>query len=208
MPVCAPPLATAERTAARSSRRSRSRSSGDSSATERPGKDAGLPQDLIGEQVAHAGNRPLVEQPRLDRRVADADQTPKVIAVDERCVGPDVAEVGVQHRATETTLVAEGKPGPVLEFDGKAVPAGRTILLLENDSSSHPEVQPERGTFHGLQPEELAPAMGAGQLMADQRFGYLAGRVGPAHVGVAVIDARDPPVKDGLEGLARAFGLR
>ena len=35
--------------------------------------DLGLPQGLVGEQVADAGDHRLVEQPGLDRRLAAAD---------------------------------------------------------------------------------------------------------------------------------------
>src|SRR2546430_6295393 len=66
-----------------------------------PGRDPGLPEDLVGQQVPHAGDRTLVEQPCLDGRVAMADPGAERLARDLAGVGADVREVGLDDRAAE-----------------------------------------------------------------------------------------------------------
>src|SRR5579875_1457163 len=92
-----------------------------------------LPQDLVGEQVADARDRVLVEEPRLDRRMAPADPPAKLLAADVGGVDPDVAVVGVEHRPAEPPAVAQRHPRPVLELDRKAVEARRLGGLLVDD---------------------------------------------------------------------------
>ncbi len=126
--------------------------------------DPGLPQDLVGEQVADAGDRSLVEQPRLDRSAPAADQPPELVAPDIGGVGADVAEVRVEDRAAEAAPVAQREARAVVELDGEAVPPGRVAGAVEHDATGHAEVQAERGPVVGLQPQELPPAVGAREL--------------------------------------------
>ena len=117
LPVWAPPLRIAERTAARSSRRRRSRSSVERSDVLRRGEMRACQRIWSASRLPIPGDRALVEQPRLDRSVARADQAAEVVAADLGGVGSDVGEVRVEHGAPEPALVAEHEPAAVLELE-------------------------------------------------------------------------------------------
>ena len=133
-----------------------------------------LPQRLVGEQVADAGDRLLVEQPRLDRHRAAADALAEGVARDLGGVRADVGEVRLDHRAAEPALVAQREPAAVGELEHEAVPVVRAGGLVDHDPAGHPEVQAELRPAVGLRPEELAAAVGRGEPVADQRGGDLA----------------------------------
>jgi hypothetical protein len=68
-------------------------------------------------------------------------------------------------------------------------------------------VQPDRRAIIGLEPHELPAAVGGGERVAGEGGSHLARGVGAAHVGIAIIDADDPPSQSGLERLAGSFRL-
>ena len=183
LPVWAPPLRIAERTAARSSRRRRSRSSversdvlrsGEIRACQRIWSASRLP---IPEIARWLSSRALIAvRPAPIRRRNSSRPT-------SAASGPDVREVRVEHGAAEPALVAQDEPAAVLELEREAIPAGG-VLGVDEDPAGHPEVQPERRAVLGLEPHELAAAVGGGERVAGQRAGDLAGRVRPAHVRV------------------------
>src|SRR6185295_11432341 len=69
-------------------------------------RDPRLPEDLVGEQVADARDRALIEQARLEGRAAGADAAPELVAPDRGGVRADVAEVRVEHRPAEPAPVS------------------------------------------------------------------------------------------------------
>src|SRR5882757_6703855 len=94
-----------------------------------PGRDPGLPEDLVGEQVAHAGDRALVEQPRLDGCVAPADPGAELLTGHLARVGADVREVGLDERAAEAAPVVQGEAAAIGELQREAVPAAGGRLV-------------------------------------------------------------------------------
>ena len=80
------------------------------------------PQDLVGQQVADARHHRLVHEPRLQRRGPAAHARAEVVAGDLGGVGPDGGEVGLQARAAQAALVAQGQRAAVLEVHDEAVP--------------------------------------------------------------------------------------
>ena len=163
-------------------------------------------EDLVGQEIADAGDGLLIEQPRLDRRASGADPPAELIPADLGGIGADVGEVGVQHRAAEPALVAQDQAAAVGELEREAVPA-RRVAGIDHDPSGHPEVQPERWSVVGLEPHELAAPMRGGQGVAGEGGRDLARRVRPAHVRVAIVDRRDRAAQGRLERPAGAFGF-
>jgi hypothetical protein len=154
------------------------------------------PEDLVGQQVAHAGHDGLVHEPRLQRGSPAAHACAELVAPDLGGVGSQGGEVGLQACPAQPALVAQRQRPAVLEVHDEAVPAARRRLLVDRDAPGHSEVQAEhRPVARGLDPHRLAPAVRGGQLAADERVGDLAGRVRAAHVGVAVVDPDDAPEK-------------
>ncbi len=149
----------------------------------------------------------LIEQPSLDRCPPGADPPAKLLPADAGSVWADVTEVGVQQRPAETPPVAQRESAAVLELNYEAVPARYRGRPFEDNVARHPEVQPQSRAVLGLEPEKLPPPVGADQLMADQSVGNLSGSVGPADIGVAVINGGDPPAEHLLERLSGALGL-
>ena len=81
-PVCTPPLRIAERVAARSDAAQRVELRL-AQVARRPARgEPGAPQRLVGQQVADAGDRALVEQAGLERRRPAADAAPEGLAAD------------------------------------------------------------------------------------------------------------------------------
>src|SRR6476469_1766861 len=71
---------------------------------------AGAPQDLVGQQVADARHHGLVHEARLQRRGPAAHAGAEVVAADLGGVGAYGVEVGLQARAAQAALVAQGEP--------------------------------------------------------------------------------------------------
>ena len=169
-PVWTPPLRIASRVAARRTRRRWSSSSVAELARGAPRMQAGAPERLVGQQVADAGDRALVEQPRLQRHRAAADALAEDVARDLGGVRADVREVGLDHRAAEPALVAQREPAAVGELEHEAVPVVRARRLVDDDPSRHPEVQAEirarrrsrpRGTCRGGGPRSAVRPISA-----------------------------------------------
>ena len=177
--------------------------------TERAGQagrgDAGLPEGLVGKEVADPCESVLIEQASLDGGVAGADSEAKLVAGDQSCVGTDVAEIRVEDRAAEAALVLEGEPCAVLELDREAIPAFLLGVFVEGDPAGHAEVQPERRAVIGLQPEELSTPVCGDEALAGQRRIELAGLMRPAHVGVVVIDVTHRATDGVLQDEAGTF---
>lgn len=113
-----------------------------------------LPQHLVGEEITDAGNDVLVEQPRLERRVACTDALVKIRSVDLECVGPETVDVRIEHDSGEPALVEEQQIPTVVEVEPEACP-GRVELIhvvepwittdvaVDDDTTAHPEVEAE-----------------------------------------------------------------
>ncbi len=185
-PVWTPPSRIASRVAARSWRRRRSSSSVRQLARDPARGEAGAPERLVGEQVADAGDRALIEQPGLEGDRPPADARAEHVPAHLGRVGPDVGEVGLDHGPPEPALVAQREPAAVGEVEHEPVPVVRGGLLVDRDPPRHPEVQPEvRAAVVRLRPQELPAPVRRGQPPADQRRRDLARRVRAADVGVA-----------------------
>jgi hypothetical protein len=115
-----------------------------------------------------------------------------------------VAEVRVEHGAAQAALVAEDETAAIGELEREAIPPG-AVVGVDQDPAGQPQVQPERRAVLGLEPHELPAAVGAGQGVAGERVRELAGGVGAADVGVAIVDRGDPPAERGLERAAGAL---
>ena len=195
--------------------------------------DARLPQRLVGEQVAHPGDDGLVEEPGLDRRRPAADPVAELSQRDPFGVRAQGLVVGVEPHPAEPPRVEQPQLPAVLEGQrepvpdgvlrvarGGAAPAGRQpvatvddlgVRSRDDDVPAHPEVQGQlrpRGLrpveARGVAPDRLALAVGLGQLAPEQRLADLARLVGPADVGVVVVDLDDAAVQprplDGRSG--------
>jgi hypothetical protein len=94
------------------------------------GRDLGLPQHLIGQQVPYPGDLGLVEQPGLDRDIALADQGAEVRRAHLGGVRPERADVRVQPDPPEPALVEEHQRAAVGELEGEPVPLGLARLRV------------------------------------------------------------------------------
>ena len=106
-PVWLPPRLVSSRIVRPSVRCSTVTSSGSSDAAGRAGSMPGPPEDLVGQQVADAGDVALVEQPRLERRPAGAEHRAQVAAHGRRarrCRGGRATGRARRHRG------AAGRP--------------------------------------------------------------------------------------------------
>ena len=206
-PVCTPPLRIALRVAARSTRRRWS-----SSASPR------LPAAPRGESrachsVSSASRLPTPAIDRwsssraFERHGAAADPGAERLAAHHRGVRADVSEVGIDQRAAEPPLVAQGEPAAVGELEREAVPVARRGRLVDDDPPRHPEVEAQHRPVGGLGPEELPAPVRRGERVAHQRSGDLARRVRAADVGVAVVDGDDLAAQCAVHRLPRALGL-
>jgi hypothetical protein len=171
------------------------------------GVDRRLVEDLVGQQVPHAGDRALVHQPRFDRRRPAADARAELGARHLAGVGAYVGEVGLEDGAAQPALVAQRQAPAARELQREAIPPPRVGLGVDHDRPSHAQVQPQHRPLVGLHPQELAATVGVGDAVPGERRRDLAGRVGPAHVGVGVVHRDDLAPADALDLLARALGL-
>ena len=123
----------ADRVALRSARCSTATSSSRERVDAAARVEAGLPQRLVGEQVADPGEHRLVEQPRLERRRATGQPLAELGDADLPGVRPERVEVGVEHGACQPALVEEPQDGAALEGDGEAVPLGLAAAAAAPD---------------------------------------------------------------------------
>ena len=190
-PVCTPPRLIALRVAARSARRRASSSSSEQRAGLTQGREARPPERLIGQKVAHAGDRRLIHDAGLERRPPAAHALAKLPAGDLRGVGAEAREVGVEHHATQPAPVAQGQRPAVLEAQREAIPTALGPALVDHDAPGHSEMQPERWPARGVDPDGLALAMGLDQLGAGQGSGDLTRSMRATNPGVGVVDLGD-----------------
>ncbi len=114
--------------------------------------------------------------------------------------------VGVQHRPPQSAAIAEHEAPSVSELDGKAVRA-QALRRIEHDRARHAEVQPQRGTVGGVEPQELPAAPSGNEAVTDQGRGDLARRMRTGDVRVAVVDGNDLSVEHRLQRQTRALGF-
>ena len=138
--------------------------------------------------------------------VPPAHTLAELAAVDLGGIGADVSEVGVEHRAAQAALVTQGEAAAVLELHAEAIPA-RMLGGVDDDRAGHPQVKAKRRAILGIDPEELAAAVDAGEPVSEQTGGDLPRGVGPADVAVAIVDGGDAPAQHRLERLTRALGF-
>ena len=222
-PVCTPPLAIADRSADSSARYSRSASWRRRLFVRAAGRHPSLPEDLVGQQVPHAGDPGLVEQPGLDRHRPPGDQVAELRRGDLGGVRAERVDAGVEPDAPEPALVeqdeaaavgeAQREPVPLglgrlrVAAEGLAAPGDLTVLGRDDDPAAHAQVDAEvRPVFRRLAPHRLAPPASRGEHPPGQRGAQLAGGVRPAHERVAVVHVRDAPVQR-LAGDQAAGGL-
>jgi hypothetical protein len=191
--------------------------------------DAGLPEDLIGQQVADPGDPVLVQQPGLDRRGRPhAQGRPELGRRDplrvraqlvHRRVQPDAAQPpGVDQHEPATVGEEQREPGPaVVPGPALALPVVAAVDLGpagvgDHDLARHPEVDPERdraGHPADLAPHALALPPGGHQLTAEQRLPDRPRRMRAAHEPVGVVDVSDATPQPGpFDDRPRRFDLR
>ena len=187
----------------------------------------GLPEDLVGQQVPHAGDPGLVEQPGLDRDRPLGDQAAELRRGDLGGVRAERVDVGVQPDAPEPALVEQHEAAAVGEPEREPVPFGLARLrvaapgpaalggLAVRDVTTirppMPRWMPRSGPASnrpsgGLAPHRLAPPVRRGEHPPGQRGAQLAGGVRPAHERVAVVHVHDAAVQR-LVGDQAAGGL-
>ena len=195
--MCEPPRRSSSRRVERSAL-CNVRSSSSSSGVRRPGSNAGPPQDLVGQQVAHAGQALLVHQPRLERgdRARPRRRRQRGAHVGERGrqrVGPEPVLVGRQLEGAEAPRVVQLErapvdevhpgPHPLLVEDARAVaqPVER-LLAVDDQPARHAEADAERRPAVGVEQHELAPAPRLGELVPGQGGPEARGRRPPTPV--------------------------
>jgi len=154
-------------------------------------RDARVPESLIRKEVADSGERSLIEQPRLDRRVAGADAPSEVVLPHVGRIGSDMSVVRVEDGPTETAAVPQCEPAAIGELDREAIPQRLLMRGFESDVAGHPEVQAKRRPCVGLEPKELAASMSAYELVADESGLDFPRLMRAADVCVAVVDCGD-----------------
>ena len=145
-----------------------------------PRVEPGLPQRLVGEEVAHAREHGLVQQPRLDRGGAAPDPVAERGRADPLGVGSEGGEVGVEPDPAEAALVEQAQRAAVGEGDREPGPVGAPVGLLgggrrspatrsppsvsapagvgDEDPAAHPEVQAEHRPGAGRLPRSRTTA--------------------------------------------------
>ena len=90
-----------------------------------PRVDARAVEDLVAEQVPHARDHRLVEQPGLDRRplaAHDRQHLVELLARQGERVGSELAEVGVDLESAESTRIVQNQLAPVVELETRRGP--------------------------------------------------------------------------------------
>src|ERR1700722_16323091 len=77
------------------------------------GRDLGLPQDLVGQQVPDPGDLGLIQQACLDRDGPVADQTADLRRRYVPGVPAEPGEIGIEQDAAEAALVEQRQPAAV-----------------------------------------------------------------------------------------------
>jgi hypothetical protein len=132
----------------------------------RGGRDLGLPQDLVGQQVPDPGDLGLIEQAGLDGDRPLGDQGPELGRGDLSRVRAERADVGVQENTPEPALVEQGHPAAVGELKGEAVPRGFARLRVPAGpvaAFGHPAV---RGGDHDAAAHAQVDAQGRPEVRA------------------------------------------
>ena len=174
-PVWTPPLRIASRVAARSSRRRCVELLVAEAARRAPRVQPRAPQRLVGEQVADAGDRALVEQPRLDRHRPAADALAERVARRPRRRPGRRARSPARSPRGRAGACRAARAGRRRRTRARSDPSRRIRRLVDHDPARHAEVQAElRAVVVGLGPEELPAPVGRGQPVPDQRGGDLA----------------------------------
>ena len=122
VPVWTPPFLIAERVAARSARCRACELLGRELVGRAARRDPGLPERLVGEQVADAGHHGLIQQPGLDRRPAAADPFREFLPADCGGIRSEHLDIWVQPNPAEPTLVEQSQRPTVGEEHAKSDP--------------------------------------------------------------------------------------
>jgi hypothetical protein len=162
------------------------------------GREPGAPERLVGEQVAHAGDRPLVEKARLERRAAAPDAPPKLGSRHLGRIGAQQRQVGLEHHPAEPALVTQRKRAAVLELKRETVPAVLRAAAVDHYPPRHAQVQSERRAVLHLEPHRLAAPVGGHRRGPGQRGIDLSRGVRPADPGVGVVGRLDAPAEGAL----------
>jgi hypothetical protein len=173
----------------------------------------GAPQDLVGKQVADAGDPVLVHEPGLDRcRGACRERGPELGRRDQLGVGPQLLDGRVEPDAAKAPRVDEQEAAAILEGQAEASPAVIARLAAafpvvaavdlgparvgDHDLARHAQVNAERHlprSWVGPAPHALSPSHRGDELAANQRMPDFPRRVRAALIGVGVVDVSDAP---------------
>ena len=127
--------------------------------------DPGPPQGLVGQQVAHPGQRLLVEQAGLDRGPAAADQVPEALQRDLEGVRAQPPAGRVEGDPAEAPRVAQDHGAAVGE--GEREPLEARLRVVEAQAPAHAKVQAEHRPV-GLDQQLLAHPVDPGDPVADE----------------------------------------
>ncbi len=195
------------------------------------GRDLGLPQRFVGEEVANSSDDRLVQQSRLDRGPSPSHPFDELIRTDQLGIRSQRIKIGVQPYATEPAWIEQPHRAAITEGDDEPIPdahipmgAGETtvapvhpvpalghvaVSVGDQHMPAHAEVESEdRSGLAGaakprrLAPHRLAPPERARERTADQRGVNLTGRVRSTLPGIGVVDRSDPAAE------SRAFDRR
>src|SRR3954452_18837133 len=206
-PVCTPPLRIASRVAARSWRRSASSSWTDNSPATRRGESRARHSVSSASRLPTPAITPWSSRRALTAVLPRPTRSRKTSRPTSAASGPMWEKSGATTARPRRRL-AQRHPAAVGELEHEAVPAPRRLLLVDHDAARHPEVQAElRPVAVRLRPQELAPPVRGDEPASGQRRGDLARGVGPADIGVAVVDRDDLAIERALDLLPRALCL-
>ena len=91
--------------------------------TSRPGRrQSGVPEHLVTDQVADAGDAGLVEQAGFDRRIGAGERPLQLGASNRPGVRAESGEVRVELDATESSRIAHSQRAPIGEIKPEAIP--------------------------------------------------------------------------------------
>ena len=166
----------------------------------RPGRvEAGSPQDLVGQQVADAGDAGLVEQSGLQRRPAGVERVAQLPEGQVHGVEPEAGLVRVQLHPAESSGVADDqlatlarsarRGDPTSDRSGRAVYSRRAMAGSPSTNTAPviPNRTPTVGPSLDVEQQQLAdPAVGGeatarpGRRRAWPRRARASGTTGPA----------------------------
>ena len=141
--------------------------------------DAGVKQDLVGVDIADAGDDPLVEQAGLDASAPAGEGFPELGEPEGQGLGPEPAELrgrpgfGGRERHGEPELpdVAEAEfAAGIPESDGQVgVLVARSARFAEKQLAGHLEVEEEGQPPREVDDDHLTPAPDAENRPAPER---------------------------------------